>query len=112
MQDTVTIDKLKGVDDTSLVDWSMPRDKITEQLKRDGRLTIIENGCPIAVMLDVNSSNLEDTLADVRRIRAQRIMKSAQMSAFENGTSNMTLDEINAEITAMRAKRKVREKSK
>ena len=115
MQDlsaTGTIDKPRGFDSTSQVDWNTSRDKITEQLKRDGQITITENGCPIAIMLDVNSSNFEDTITDLRRLRVSRIMKSAQVSAFENGTSNMTLEEINAEISAMRAERKTREKSR
>jgi hypothetical protein len=112
MQNTVTIDKLKGVDDTSLVDWSMPRDKITEQLKRDGRLTIIENGCPIAVMLKVDDSTFEDTMLDLSRVQALRALKAAQANSVKNGLFNMTLDEINATIAATRAERKAREKSK
>jgi hypothetical protein len=50
-----------------------------------------------------NNSTLEDTLHDLRRLRAQKILKSAQEAAFRNGTSNMTLDETNAEIAATRA---------
>ena len=46
-----------------------------------------------------------------RRICAQRILKAAQEAAFRNGTSKMTLEEINAEIAATRAERKAREKT-
>ena len=42
---------------------------------------------------------------------AQRILKAAQEAAFRNGTSKMTLEEINAEIAATRAERKAREKT-
>jgi hypothetical protein len=113
MQNTATIDEPRTVvDDTPQVDWSMPRDKITEQLKRDGRLTIIENGCPIAVMLKVDDSTFEDTMLDLSRVQALRALKEMQASAAKSGLCNMTLEEINAEINAARAERKAREKSR
>ena len=43
--------------------------------------------------------------------RAQIILKAAQEAAFKNGTSKMTLEEINAEIAATRAERKAGEKT-
>jgi uncharacterized protein YlbG (UPF0298 family) len=114
MQGTVTtpISTLKEYDRTPRVDWSAPRDKITEQLQNIGQLVLTDENGPIAVMLKVNNINVEDTLTDLRRLKALRIMKEAQDSAIENGTSNMTLDKINAEIAAMRAERKARESSK
>ena len=93
MQGTVTtrISTLKEYDRTPRVDWSAPRDKITEQLQNIGQLVLTDENGPIAVMLKVNNIDVEDTLTDLRRLKALRIMKEAQDSAIENGTSNMTL---------------------
>jgi len=92
----------------SIRDLYTSPNKIAEQLKRTGQLVLTNNDNPMAVMFDVDNSTLKDTLTDLRRIRVQRIMEAAQASAAENGTSNMTLEEINAEIAAMRAEKKAR----
>ena len=104
MQNTATAETER----VSIRDLYVSPDKITEQLKRSGQLVLTNNDNPMAVMFNVDSSTLEDTLTYLRRIRVQIIMESAQASAFENGTSNMTLEEINAEIAAMRTERKAR----
>ena len=104
MQSTTTTE----MERVSIRDLYASPDKIAEQLKRTGQLILTNNDNPLAVMFDVDNSTLRDTLTDLRRIRVQRIMEAAQASARENGTSNMTLEEINAEIAAMRAERKAR----
>ena len=102
MQNTATTETER----VSIRDLFASPDKIAEQLKRAGQFVLTNNDNPIAVMFNVDSSTLEDMLTDLRRMRVQKIMESAQTSAFENGTSNMTLEEINAEIAAMRAEKK------
>ncbi|MCL2060720.1 MAG: hypothetical protein FWH01_16975 [Oscillospiraceae bacterium] len=102
MKDTATTETER----ISIRDLYASPDKIAEQLKHAGQLVLTNNDNPMAVMCNVDSSTLEDTLTDLRRMRVQKIMESAQASAFENGTSNMTLEEINAEIAAMRAEKK------
>ena len=52
---------------------------------------IQENGIPFSMKLDQKSEN-----------RALRAMKAASRIAVENGISEMTLDEINAEIAETR----------
>jgi len=52
-----------------------------------------------------DESTLEDTLADLRRLRAKRDLLDLQMQAIENGTSGMSMDEINAEIKLARQER-------
>ena len=96
----------------SLRDLYVSPDKITEKLKRIGQLVLTEEDNPMAVMFCVDSSTLEDTLMDLRRLRAQRIIKAMQEASVRNGTSNMTLEEINAEIGAMRAEIRAGEKTR
>ena len=112
MQNTITTDKLRELDGTSQVDWSVSREKITEQLKRDGRLVITDNDRPVAVMINVDDSTLEDTLLDLRRLQMQKAIKIIQEASVRSGKSNMTLEEINAEIAAARTERKAREKNR
>ena len=87
-------------------------DKITEQLKRDGQLVITDKDRPVAVMLKVDDSTFEDTMLDLSRVQALRALKAAQENSVKNGLCNITLDEINATITATRAERRAREKSR
>ena len=113
MQDTSTATdyKPRELDSTPQVDWSAPRDKIKEQLQRDGRLVITDKDCPVAVMFNVDGSTVEDTLLDLRRLQMQKAIKTIQEASVRSGKSNMTLEEINAEIAAARAERRAREKS-
>ena len=114
MQDTATatVDKLKGIYDTPQLDWDVSRDKITEQLQREGRLVITDNDRPVAVMLKVDDSTFEDTMLDLSRIQALRALKAAQANSVKNGLCNMTMEEINATISATRAERKARGKAR
>ena len=113
MQDTstATIDKPRELDITPQVDWSVSPDKITEKLKRDGRLVITDNDRPVAVMINVDGSTVEDTLLDLRRLQMQKAIKTIQEASVRSGKSKMTLEEINAEIAAARNERRSREKT-
>lgn len=75
---------------------------INQILANDGKIIVTNNGKPTAIMLEVNESNLEDTLADIKFLRARRALRESRMAAIENGTDKMTMDEINAEIAAYR----------
>ena len=55
-----------------------------------------ENGIPFSMKLEKGSEN-----------RGLSAMKAASLIASENGISEMTLDEINAEISASRSKESV-----
>jgi hypothetical protein len=114
MQDTVaaTIDKLNEIDDTPQVDWGVPREKIAEQLQHNGRIVITDKERPLAVMLKVGDSTLEDTMLDLSRGQALRALKAVQANSVKNGLYNMTLEEINATISATRAARKARANSR
>ena len=93
----------------SIRDLYASPDKITEQLKHAGQLVLTDNDDPVAVMLRVDSLTLTDTLLELRGLKAQMIIKAMQEAADRNGTSNMTLEEINEEINAARAEIRNRE---
>ena len=83
--------------------------KIEEQLNRTGQLVFTENDNPVAIMLKVDNLTLKDTLLELRGLKAQMIIKAMQDAAVRNGTSNMTLEEINEEINSARAEKRNRE---
>jgi PHD/YefM family antitoxin component YafN of YafNO toxin-antitoxin module len=83
--------------------------KITTQLKRDGRVVITNNGRPTAIMIDVDAANFEETLADLKRLRAKRAMRELQTASVKSGLSKMTMAEIDEEIQAARTERIARE---
>ena len=71
-------------------------------LERDGKVVITNNGKPKAIMLGVDSSNFEDTILALKRMELAGIIENLQKQSAENGVDDLSLDEINAEITAAR----------
>jgi len=80
--------------------------ELNDMLSNNGRIIVTNNGKPTAFMIGIDESTLEDTLNDWRRVNGLRILRSMQQQAKENGLSDMTLDEINAEIAASRKERR------
>lgn len=76
--------------------------KINEILSDDGKIVVTDNGKPAAFMIAVDETTFEETLNDLRQIRGLRTMRELQRQAKENGLSDMTLDDINAEIALAR----------
>ena len=83
--------------------------KVTALLKQEKRLVITSRGRPTAIMLDVEPSTLEETLIDLRRLMAKRVLREIQDASVAAGTSSMTLEQINAQINASRKQRAERE---
>ncbi|GHV48061.1 hypothetical protein FACS1894204_12040 [Synergistales bacterium] len=107
-QNTTEVNKMEFV---PMRDLCTAPKKIASRLRRDGRLVITNNGRPTAIMLDVDSSTLEETLLDLRRLQAKRAVRDLQAEAVKTGVSKMTLADINAEIAAARQERAAREQA-
>jgi PHD/YefM family antitoxin component YafN of YafNO toxin-antitoxin module len=80
--------------------------QVWKKLAENGPLVVTNNGNPRALMLEINASNLEETLDSIRRMRALQAMKRLQEISAENGNDTMTMEEIDAEIAAARKARK------
>ncbi len=76
------------------------------QLKDEKELVITSNGKPIAILSAVQEDRLEETLAAIRRARAMAAVDAMQQRALKMGLADMTLEEINAEIAAVRKSRR------
>ncbi|MCL2433350.1 MAG: type II toxin-antitoxin system Phd/YefM family antitoxin [Clostridia bacterium] len=78
---------------------------IWDSLEGDGEVVITNNGKPSALMLDISQGDFEDSLRAVRQARAMIAINNMHKAAADAGLDTMTLEEINAEISAARAAR-------
>ena len=69
-------------------------------------VVVTSNGRPIAILSAVNESNLEESLSAIRQSRAAEAVMNLQRRSVERGTDGITMEEIDAEIKAVRGKRK------
>ena len=79
---------------------------IWKSLPDEQEMVITNNGKPIALLTPLSDRNLEETLSTVRRAKAVSAVKMIQQESLKNGTSEMSMDEINSEIKMSRQKRK------
>ncbi len=68
-------------------------------------LVITSNGKPIALLSATSEERLEESLRALRRARAELAAASMQRASLAAGADRLTLDEINAEIDAVREAR-------
>jgi len=78
--------------------------EIWKKLPEEREMIITNNGRPIAILAAVNESNVEESLTAFRRARAIEAVASLQRRSLEQGTNNISMDEIDAEIKAVRRK--------
>ena len=79
--------------------------EVWKKLPGQREMIITCNGRPIAILAAVNESNVEESLSAFRQARAVEAVASLQRRSVEQGTNNTTMDEIDAEIKAVRGKR-------
>ncbi len=80
--------------------------EVWKKLAGEGEMIITRNGRPVAILAAINESNLEESLSALRQARAVRAVASLQRRSVEKRTHNISMDEIDAEIKAVRRKRK------
>ena len=79
--------------------------KIWKELPEEKEMVITSNGRPIAILAAINESNLEDSLSAFRQARAVEAVASLQRRSMEQGTDRISMEEIDAEIKAVKKKR-------
>jgi len=90
----------------SVRDLKTKSSQVWKELEGQKEMIITSNGRPIALLSSVNESNLEQVLTAFRRARATNAVASIQYESTQKGTDKISLDEINAEIGAVRSKRR------
>ena len=90
----------------SVRDLKTKSSKVWKELEGQKEMIVTSNGRPIALLSSVNENNLEQVLTAFRRARAKNAVASIQYESTQKGTDKKSMDEINAEIGAVRSKRK------
>lgn len=80
--------------------------QIRHSLLEEKEIVLTSNGKPFAVVTSTSEDKIEETLAMMRRIRAERAAASMQGHSLKIGSNRLSLDEINTEIAAVRRERK------
>lgn len=90
----------------SVRDLKTKSSQVWKELAEQKEMIVTSNGRPIALLSSINENNLEQILTAFRRARATDAVASIQYESTQKGTDKITMDEINAEIGAVRSKRK------
>jgi antitoxin (DNA-binding transcriptional repressor) of toxin-antitoxin stability system len=77
---------------------------VWQELPNQKEMIITSNGRPIAILSSINENNLEQVLSAFRLARATNAVSSIQYESVRQGTDKLTIDDINAEIKAVRSK--------
>ena len=78
--------------------------QVWKELPQEREMIITSNGRPIAIIAAISDSNLEESLSAFRQARAVEAVASLQRRSVEMGNEKITMDEIDAEIKAVRKK--------
>ena len=76
------------------------------KLNESRKALITNNGKPQALMLKIDPNNLEKTLSLLQKLEFMQNLTDMRLESIKNGNAKMTLDAINAEIQAVRNKRR------
>jgi antitoxin (DNA-binding transcriptional repressor) of toxin-antitoxin stability system len=79
--------------------------EIWRDLPGEHELVITSNGRPVAILAAVDESNLEESLSAFRQARAVDAVAKLQQRSVVAGTDRLSMDEIDAEIRAVRSLR-------
>ncbi len=78
---------------------------VWKDLPGEREMIITNNGRPVAILAAVSESNLEESLSAFRQARAVDAVATLQRRSVEQGTDKIAMEDINAEIRAVRQKR-------
>ncbi len=90
----------------SVRDLKTKSSQVWKELPEQKEMVVTSNGRPIALLSSINENNLEQVLTAFRHARATNALASIQYDSIQKGTDMISMDEINAEIQAVRSKRK------
>jgi antitoxin (DNA-binding transcriptional repressor) of toxin-antitoxin stability system len=78
---------------------------VWRELSEEREMVITNNGRPIAILAAASESNLEESLSAFRQARAVEAVASLQRRSIEQGTDQIPMEDIEAEIRSARKKR-------
>lgn len=82
--------------------------ELRKKLEKQGELVVTVDGEPLAIMLQIPKGSLEDLVMLVSQVRAQLSVARIRQNARQNGTDQMTDEEINAVVQESRTQRRIK----
>ena len=80
--------------------------KVMKEADKRGFVVITKDGKPRSILISTTEATLFPDVRAVVHMKFKQTLLQSQMRAVKNGTSNMTMEEIDAEIAAARKARK------
>jgi len=80
--------------------------EVWDKLRQQRELILTSNGRPVAIIAGVGENDVEETVAALRRARAQAAVSRLRRAAAERGTNKLSAAEIEAEIAQVRRERR------
>ena len=82
--------------------------KVWRELPNEKEMVITSNGRPVALLTAVDETSVDKSLAAWRQVRAMQAIASLQQQSMKQGTDNLSMDDIDAEIKESRDSRRKR----
>ncbi len=89
----------------SIKDLRTKSSQIWERLPTEKEMVITNNGKPVAILSALNDDNFEESLAAIRYARVSDAVISLQRESVQRGIDKLGIEDINAEIEAIRGSR-------
>ncbi len=80
--------------------------EVWRDLPAEREMVITNNGRPVALLTAIDEKSVESSIAAWRQVRAMQALTSIQQESVRQGTDSMSMDEIDAEIQAVRTERR------
>jgi prevent-host-death family protein len=80
--------------------------EVWDKLRQQREIILTSNGRPVAVIAGVGENDVEETVAALRRARAQAAVSRLRRAAAERGVDKLTAAEIESEIAQVRRERR------
>ena len=79
--------------------------EVWDKLRQQREIILTSNGRPVAVIAGVGENDVEETIAALRRARAQAAVSRLRRTAGERGADKLSAAEIESEIAQARRER-------
>lgn len=77
---------------------------VWQALETQRRMVVTSNGRPIAFLIGTSPETFDSTLETLRQAESLQAIESVRQSARETGAADVSLEEINAEVAAVRVR--------
>ena len=81
---------------------------VWRDLPTEREMVVTSNGRPVALLTAIDETNVEESLAAWRQVRATQAITSTQRQSIRNGTDRFSMDDIDKEIGKARVSRRKR----